>query len=55
MASMEIGLPGLNSSQTAGHFWFEGDLAEPVIGSVAGGFCVEEDEHKLVIVYLQIP
>ena len=24
---------------------FEGDLAEPVVGSDAGGFCIEEDEH----------
>jgi hypothetical protein len=24
---------------------FEGDLAKPVIGSGAGGFCIEEDKH----------
>ena len=28
---------------------FEGDLTEPVIGTVAGGFRVEEDEHGEII------
>jgi len=35
-------------------FGFEGDLADSVVWTGAGGFCVEKDEHFEVTTLLQL-